>query len=92
MQEKNFDYDYNYEIEKKALEKKISLKKKELDKISEKIFSDRLILEKLTLKKSFNAKKLEEIRKVLVLLQKKLFVIQRLIGEFQLARRDRVSL
>lgn len=93
MQQKISDYDYYHEIEKKALEKKIQLKKKEIDKISLRLRRDRHDLEHLLkLEKFGKLKNLEEMRKIIIRCQKMIFVLSKLIREYQLARRDLVIL
>ncbi len=89
MQQKEFDYDYYREIEKKALHKKVQLRKKEIDRLCLKIRRERHDLEEiLRLEKFGKSKKLEDMRKIIIRCQKQTFVLQKLIREYQLARRE----
>jgi len=89
MQQKEFDYDYYQEIEKKALNKKVQLRKREIDRLCLKIRRERHDLEEiLRFLKFGKSKKLEEMRKIIIRCQKQTFVLQKLIREYQLARRE----
>jgi hypothetical protein len=89
MQEKSFDYDYEYEISKKIIEKKISIKKREIQKIISRVQSDRLaLLHYVKSDKVGKIKNFEDMRKILVRNQKLLFVLLMMIKEYQLSRRE----
>ncbi len=89
MQEKSFDYDYEYEISKKIIEKKISIKKREIQKIISRVQSDRLaLLHYVKTDKVGKIKNFEDMRKILVRNQKLLFVLLMMIKEYQLSRRE----
>jgi hypothetical protein len=89
MQEKSYDYDYEYEISKKIIEKKISIKKREIQKIISRVQSDRLaLLHYVKTDKVGKIKNFEAMRKILVRNQKLLFVLLTMIKEYQLSRRE----
>lgn len=89
MQEKSFDYDYYKELEKKALDKKVKLRKREIDKLCVKIRRNKFDLsEFLRLERFGKSKNLESMRKIIISSQKQLFVLAKLLREYQAARRE----
>lgn len=82
------DYDFSKEIAIRTAEKKIGLKKKNISKICEKLRRDTELFEDYLKRYAIYTpqQNLVEMRKILVALQKKLFVLQLGIKEFQEAR------
>ena len=82
------DYDFSKEIALRTAEKKIGLKKKNISKICEKLKRDTELFEDYLKRYAIYTpqQNLVEMRKILVALQKKLFVLQLGIKEFQEAR------
>ena len=82
------DYDFSKEIALRTAEKKIGLKKKNISKVCEKLRRDTELFEDYLKKYAIYTpqQNLVEMRKILVALQKKLFVLQLGIKEFQEAR------
>ena len=82
------DYDFSKEIALRTAEKKIGLKKKNISKVCEKLKRDTELFEDYLKRYAIYTpqQNLVEMRKILVALQKKLFVLQLGIKEFQEAR------
>jgi len=82
------DYDFSKEIALRTAEKKIGLKKKNISRVCEKLKRDTDLFEDYLKKYAIYTpqQNLVEMRKILVALQKKLFVLQLGIKEFQEAR------
>jgi hypothetical protein len=82
------DYDSSKEIALRTAEKKIGLKKKNISRVCEKLRRDTELFEDYLKKYAIYTpqQNLVEMRKILVALQKKLFVLQLGIKEFQEAR------
>jgi|688.fasta_scaffold171857_2 hypothetical protein len=82
------DYDFSKEIALRTAEKKIGLKKKNISRVCEKLRRDTELFEDYLKKYAIYTpqQNLVEMRKILVALQKKLFVLQLGIKEFQEAR------
>lgn len=82
------DYDFSKEIAIRTAEKKIGLKKKNISKVCEKLKRDTELFEDYLKRYAIYTpqQNLVEMRKILVALQKKLFVLQLGIKEFQEAR------
>ncbi|NDE64073.1 MAG: hypothetical protein EB053_06960 [Chlamydiae bacterium] len=82
------DYDFSKEIALRTAEKKIGLKKKNISRVCEKLRRDTELFEDYLKKYAIYTpqQNLFEMRKILVALQKKLFVLQLGIKEFQEAR------
>jgi len=82
------DYDFSKEIALRTAEKKIGLKKKNISRVCEKLKRDTELFEDYLKKYAIYTpqQNLVEMRKILVALQKKLFVLQLGIKEFQEAR------
>lgn len=82
------DYDFSKEIAIRTAEKKIGLKKKNISRVCEKLKRDTELFEDYLKKYAIYTpqQNLVEMRKILVALQKKLFVLQLGIKEFQEAR------
>lgn len=82
------DYDFSKEIAIRTAEKKIGLKKKNISKVCEKLKRDTELFEDYLKRYAIYTpqQNLVEMRKILVALQKKLFVLQLSIKEFQEAR------
>lgn len=82
------DYDFSKEIALRTAEKKIGLKKKNISRVCEKLKRDTELFEDYLKRYAIYTpqQNLVEMRKILVALQKKLFVLQLGIKEFQEAR------
>lgn len=82
------DYDFSKEIALRTAEKKIGLKKKNISKVCEKLKRDTELFEDYLKRYAIYTpqQNLVEMRKILVALQKKLFVLQLGIKDFQEAR------
>lgn len=82
------DYDFSKEIAIRTAEKKIGLKKKNISRVCEKLKRDTELFEDYLKRYAIYTpqQNLVEMRKILVALQKKLFVLQLGIKEFQEAR------
>lgn len=82
------DYDFSKEIAIRTAEKKIGLKKKNISRVCEKLRRDTELFEDYLKRYAIYTpqQNLVEMRKILVALQKKLFVLQLGIKEFQEAR------
>lgn len=82
------DYDFSKEIALRTAEKKIGLKKKNISRVCEKLRRDTELFEDYLKRYAIYTpqQNLVEMRKILVALQKKLFVLQLGIKEFQEAR------
>jgi len=82
------DYDFSKEIALRTAEKKIGLKKKNISRVCEKLRRDTELFEDYLKKYAIYTpqQNLFEMRKILVALQKKLFLLQLGIKEFQEAR------
>lgn len=82
------DYDFSKEIAIRTAEKKIGLKKKNISRVCEKLKRDTELFEDYLKRYAIYTpqQNLVEMRKILVALQKKLFVLQLGIKEFQDAR------
>ena len=82
------DYDFSKEIALRTAEKKIRLKKKNISRVCEKLRRDTELVEDYLKKYAIYTpqQNLFEMRKILVALQKKLFLLQLGIKEFQEAR------
>ena len=82
------DYDFSKEIALRTAEKKIGLKKKNISRVCEKLRRDTELFEDYLKRYAIYTpqQNLFEMRKILVALQKKLFVLQLGIKEFQEAR------
>ncbi len=82
------DYDFSKEIALRTAEKKIGLKKKNISRVCEKLKRDTELFEDYLKRYAIYTpqQNLVEMRKILVALQKKLFVLQLGIKDFQEAR------